>query len=374
MDQLKFTSQWAWVLILMMMANINAIGQERDRKIAFPDVPGYVSLKCDLHIHTVFSDGSVWPDIRIQEAVKDDLDAISLTEHLEYQPHLEDIPHPDRNRSYELAKEYAKPHDLMIIHGAEITKDMPPGHANALFINDANLLNHEDPLTAYRAAKKQGAFVFWNHANWIQQQEDAKPVISSLHQQLMDEDLLHGIEVVNDITYSEHNFELAMTHGLTALGTSDIHGLIDWQFGLVDGGHRPITIVFAKERSIESLKEALFAGRTVSWFNDVLIGKEEYVTPLAKSSLSLRSKDFIGPSSVEEIVIRNNSSARYVLRNLSNLESYNQSDIVIVEPGGETLLQVITEDAKALRSIKMEVLSAVIGKQKHPIVDFLIER
>ena len=105
----------------------------------------------------------------------------------------------------------------MIIHGAEITKDMPPGHANALFIKDANLLNHEDPLTAYRAAKKQGAFVFWNHPNWIQQQENAKPVISTLHQQLMDEDLLHGIEVVNDITYSEHNFELAMKHGLTAV-------------------------------------------------------------------------------------------------------------------------------------------------------------
>ena len=374
MDQLKFIVRSTWMLLLTISANIDIIGQDRDRKIAFPDVPGYVSLKCDLHIHTVFSDGSVWPDIRIQEAVKDDLDAISLTEHLEYQPHLDDIPHPDRNRSYLLAQEYAKPYDLMIIHGAEITKDMPPGHANALFINDANLLNHEDPLTAYRAAKKQGAFVFWNHPNWIQQQEDAKPIISSLHQQLMDEDLLHGIEVVNDITYSEHNFELAMKHGLTALGTSDIHGLIDWQFGLVDGGHRPITIVFAKERSIESIREALFAGRTASWFNDILIGKEEYIRPLATSSLTLRSKDFIGPSSVEEIVITNNSSARYVLRNLSNLESYNQSDVIIVEPGGETLVQVITNDAKPIMSLKMEVLSTVIGMQKHPIIDFTIKQ
>ena len=30
-------------------------------KINFPDIPGYQTLKCDLHIHTVFSDGSVWP-------------------------------------------------------------------------------------------------------------------------------------------------------------------------------------------------------------------------------------------------------------------------------------------------------------------------
>ena len=69
------------------------------RPLNFPDIPGYKSLKTDLHIHTVFSDGYVWPNIRVMEALRDNLDAISLTEHLEYQPHLTDIPHPDRNRS-----------------------------------------------------------------------------------------------------------------------------------------------------------------------------------------------------------------------------------------------------------------------------------
>ncbi|HET9747611.1 MAG TPA: hypothetical protein VFP97_17965, partial [Chitinophagaceae bacterium] len=60
------------------------------RKLKFPDIAGYKTLKCDLHQHTVFSDGSVWPDIRVQEALMDGLDAISLTEHLEYQPHKDD--------------------------------------------------------------------------------------------------------------------------------------------------------------------------------------------------------------------------------------------------------------------------------------------
>ncbi|NND33908.1 MAG: PHP domain-containing protein, partial [Saprospiraceae bacterium] len=100
-----------------------------------------MTLKCDFHIHTVFSDGSVWPNIRVDEALKDGLDAISLTEHLEYQPHGEDIPHPDRNRSFEIAKEQAKAHDLLVIHGVEITRKLPPGHANAIFITDANALN-----------------------------------------------------------------------------------------------------------------------------------------------------------------------------------------------------------------------------------------
>ena len=63
----------------------SAIGHENDRKIEFPDVPNYKTLLCDLHMHTVFSDGSVWPNIRVMEANKDGLDVIATTEHLEYQ-------------------------------------------------------------------------------------------------------------------------------------------------------------------------------------------------------------------------------------------------------------------------------------------------
>ena len=53
--------------------------------------------------------------MRIQEAQKDGLDAIAVTEHIEYQSHKEDIPHLDRNRSYELSKQYAEKSDLLVI-------------------------------------------------------------------------------------------------------------------------------------------------------------------------------------------------------------------------------------------------------------------
>jgi len=83
-----------------------------DEAFQYPDIEGYLTLKTDLHMHSVFSDGSVWPDIRVQEALMDGLDAIAITEHLEYQPHLADIPHPDRNRAIALAQQEAKDHDL----------------------------------------------------------------------------------------------------------------------------------------------------------------------------------------------------------------------------------------------------------------------
>ena len=54
--------------------------------IRVPDIPGYTTLKCDFHIHSAYSDGSVWPDVRVNEAWNEGLDAIAITEHIEYRP------------------------------------------------------------------------------------------------------------------------------------------------------------------------------------------------------------------------------------------------------------------------------------------------
>ena len=116
------------------------------RTIDFPNVPNYLTLVTDLHTHSVFSDGHVWPNIRVGEALRDGVDVLAVTEHLEYQPHREDIPHPDRNKSFLEAKAASGDSDILIINGSEITRDMPPGHINAVFIRDANkLLNIDLP-------------------------------------------------------------------------------------------------------------------------------------------------------------------------------------------------------------------------------------
>ena len=48
------------------------------QEIHFPDLPGYQTLECDFHSHTVFSDGSVWPTVRINEAWREGLDTIAI--------------------------------------------------------------------------------------------------------------------------------------------------------------------------------------------------------------------------------------------------------------------------------------------------------
>ena len=73
-------------MFLTLLSGQTPHKHSHDRVIPFPDVPGYETLICDLHMHTVFSDGNVWPIVRVDEAMRDGLDVIAITEHLEYQP------------------------------------------------------------------------------------------------------------------------------------------------------------------------------------------------------------------------------------------------------------------------------------------------
>jgi len=181
-------------IILIIFSFIYAQTDNNSRKIEFPNIPGFKTLVCDLHMHTVFSDGSVWPNIRIKEAEKDGVDFISTTEHLEYQPWSDDIPHPDRNRSYQVAKNFSKNTNVIAINGSEITRNMPPGHANAIFIKDANKLLVKNPLDAFKEAKKQDAFIFWNHPNWTNQSPDGSVPLSDMHKQLIKNNLLDELK------------------------------------------------------------------------------------------------------------------------------------------------------------------------------------
>ena len=354
------------ILILLSLQLAAQHTHEHNRLIEFPDIPGYLTLKCDFHQHTVFSDGSVWPDIRVKEAIRDGLDAISLTDHIEYQPHKEDIPHPDRNRSYQVAKESAKNHDLLVINGSEITRSMPPGHANAIFLEDANKLLVDDSIEVFREAKKQGAFIFWNHPHWTSQAEDGIAKLTDIHKLLINEGLLDGIEVVNDVTYSDEALQIALDNNLTIMGTSDIHGLIDWQYNVPHGGHRPVTLVFAQERSEKGLKEGLENRRTAVWFNNTLIGKSEYLVPLIKQCISVVSSGYKGKTTVMVVTIENTSDVDFILKNTSYFTLHRNADVVTVKAHDLTRLEIKTLEKLNEFKLMFEVLNAVIAPEKHP--------
>lgn len=360
------------IIFIFFILSVAGFSQDHShalgRKLKFPDILGYKTLKCDFHQHTVFSDGSVWPDIRVLEALMDGLDAISLTEHLEYQPHKDDIPHPDRNRSYDIAIKEAETHDLIIVKGSEITRKMPPGHNNAIFLSDPNKLLVDDSIQVFREAKKQGAFTFWNHPNWTPQRKDGMATLTDIHRFLIREKLLDGIEVVNDQTYSDEALQIALDNNLTIMGNSDIHKLIDWDFKVAKGGHRPVTLVFAKERTAESIKDALMNRRTVAVYKDLLIGRNEFLIPLIESSLKITAAKYIGKYNVLGVEIENLASIDITLQNQTGFTLHNNNDIILLKSGEKTTVEVKTIERKPNVSLKFIVLSAVNAPNKHPSI------
>jgi hypothetical protein len=269
------TGNWLAVLLVAAIVTAPALAAEVRYEAHFPDLPGYVTLKCDLHMHTVFSDGLVWPTVRVAEMWRQGFDAMAITDHIEYQPHKKEVP-TQHNRPYELAKGAAEAHNLLLIRGTEITRDTPPGHFNALFLGDVAPLDTADFVEAVRQANVQGAFVFWNHQGW---KGPEKGRWQDVHTTLFENKWFQGMEICNDDDYYPEAHRLCMEKNFTMLCNSDIHEP-DLRKKSSSEDHRNMNLVFAKDRTPEAIKEALFARRTVVWFKDQLIGRKEYLEPL----------------------------------------------------------------------------------------------
>jgi hypothetical protein len=252
---------------------------------------------------------------------------------------------------------------LVIVNGCEITRAMPPGHCNAIFVQDANKLKIPDAMKVFEEAKNQGAFVFWNHPHWTAQQANGVATLGEMHQKLISDSLVHGIEIFNESTYSDEALQIALDYNLTILGNSDIHGLIDYQFGVAEGGHRPTTLIFATEKSPEAIKEALFQRRTAVWFDNTLVGSAEFLSPLVEKSLEVSRH---GKKLVERLSIRNNSDATYILENLSEFTLHNQASVFTLPAHESTTIQVKTLEELDSYQLRFKVLNAITAPGEHP--------
>ncbi len=268
-------------LIILFLSIVTLTFAQVRNEINIPDILGYKTLKCDLHMHTVFSDGLVWPTVRVDEAYREGLDAIAITDHIEYRPFKKDIV-ASHNRSYEVALASAKNQGITLIRGSEITRGMPPGHFNALFLNDCDALEVPDYKDAFVAAKAQDAFIFWNHPGWDRHQPDTTRWMKE-HTELYDGGFMHGIEVVNGSSYYPEAHAWILEKKLTFMGNTDIHAPSMPK----PGEHRNMTLVFAKDNSEQAIKEALLNRRTAVYFGDLLIGEDVYLRAIADKAVEI---------------------------------------------------------------------------------------
>ena len=313
------------------------------KHINVPDLEGYTTLKCDFHMHTIFSDGIVWPTLRVQEAYYEGLDAISITDHIENNPSKPFVGGDD-NSGYEIAKDAAKDYNILLVRGGEITRGMPPGHLNAIFLDDVNKLDTKEPVDAIMEAHRQGAFITWNHPGWKAQQPDTC-LMFDIHKELIDKGVIHGIEVFNEKEWYPLALGWANQYDLAVTGYADIH-IVTSHYYPLDKYHRPMTLVFAKERTYESLKSAMFENRTVAWFSKYVAGKEELLKELFYQSIEVvkaNEKDSKGRNMLE---ISNNTDFIMEFHSLeSDLPSFT------LQPNSSYLIRYSKSSSKFLYTI-----------------------
>lgn len=370
---LKISGLFAGLSIaVVLMACAAAAHAQEARRIKFPVTKeGMQVLSVDTHTHTVFSDGYVWPNIRVEEAERDGLDVLAVTDHVESQPKYRDIPNPDANRSFQLAQQAAADAHLplLVVPGAEIARRSVPVeerytfHFNALFVKDVNPLRHRDTrfpiegqalplrdaLESVKAAKQQGAFIIWNHPIL-----DSSAHVDEYHRKLLESGTIDGIEVGSDYTMA--TFRIALDNHLAVIGSSDIHGLIDQEIDAAHGQQRSVTLVLAKGKNEAAVRAAFEAHRTVVLRNHTLIGREQDVRPIVEASLSVRFQP-------KAAVIENKASSPFSLRAAGTAGG---GAVFTVPAHGKTTvsanhLSATDVASKRPLSLEFEVLNALIA-------------
>jgi hypothetical protein len=128
---------------------------------------------------------------------------------------------------------------------------------------------------------------------------------------------MHGMEIVNYDSYYPLAHQWCIDRGITLIGGSDLHEPSNLKYDFAAGEHRPVTIVFAKERTLDSIKEALFTGRTAVYSANNLYGDEQFLKPVFEESVTQLN---------ESIRIRGTGSANIQIHNSSDIDYYLVSE------------------------------------------------
>lgn len=359
-------------------------------EIILPQVNGMNIYKADLHIHTIFSDGEVTPDMRVLEAWYDGLDAIAITDHMEYRRIeremfdymdkyiREDLRKagktvntnimrqgPDEqgilvdfNVAYNSAAKKAKDFGLLVIRGVEVTRKHN-GDYNAIFTTDNNALYDRDLAQTLRNARAQGAFIVHNHPDY---DKNSANTLTEVANGLYRQGLIDGVEVANGRRTWDYLYSHAVEGGYTPMANSDAHEYIYWKYGRPTDyqipRYRNMNLIFAGELTENALREALKAGNSIAYSNNNLVGRCALLQDLFTACVEFKVQRTTSTQHYVNVV--NSSSLPYCFR-------IGDKDYILNAMG--SLHLTIPKDKSAA---DVTVLNMWYGNGQHPSVSVVL--
>ena len=336
------------------------------RKVTIPNIPGYVTLMGDFHMHSIYSDGSVLPVVRVNEIYREGLNAMAITDHAEFLPIILELP-KNSNRANELASARAREINIVYANGTEITRDFGQddlsAHFVCLFVNDVNRIEVPDTIDMLREAKKQGAFIFWAHP-WVADKKVWEENIPAI----IKEGLLDGVEIMNQGWQSDEAFVWAMKNNLTILGNTDAHDPVFYG--------RPTTLIFAREKNAESMREALFSGRTAVLNGASLYGREKYLSAMFFESVKVKSVNIqVTAAAPGKLIFSNNSDINYRIIIDKTYLPINLRKEIIIEANKDTFINITNKTLSAGTSqvkLKFENANMHTENGKSPVMEMIL--
>lgn len=332
-------------------------------EIILPKVNGYTPYKADLHMHSSLTDGIVNIKGRMEEAWHDGLDVIATTEHLSIRIIPDKIGQPTPEsakakrgskaaKAVEDAPKHAEDFGLLVLPGVELTGDAyTQGHFNAFFITNIKELYDYDPIQSLRNARQQGALIMHNHPGWRHPTLD----MTEFEKQAYAEKLIDGIELMNGPYFYPKSFATAKQHKLFITSNTDIHTTTSHVYS--ENGHlRNMTLIFAKELSLDSMREALEARRTLGYAFGTLAGEEKLLKDFFLASVSAKKLTKNEKKNTQRVMLTNNTSFPYTLR-------VGNGNPIVLRPLSSTIVTT-----KIGKPIECTVLNMWYGEDKNPSV------
>lgn len=358
-------------------------------EIILPQVKGFNCYKGDFHVHTIYSDGGVSPADRITEAWRDGLDIIAITDHYENRkgernffkvtaPYNEDGKptkylggnakngiKADFNAIHKEAEDALakRAFPMLLIKGCEMARNNEThGHFNCLFLKDINTVYDPDMAVAFRKVKEQGGIVIHNHPGWHRKTSDK----TEFHTQVYGEGLIDGVEVVNGLSFYPHIVRRCIDEKLAMFANTDIHSMTAHTYN-ASGLHRTMTLVFAKDLTEKSVKDAILKNRTIAYAGSSLIGEEEWLSEFLNAAVDCRIVKVDEENGKRLFQITNMSSITYRLR--------RGRTVYILEPF-KTLLTNFGKDKEKKKFVapKFTVDNMWHADYKHPVIELKLDK
>ncbi|MDR2119837.1 MAG: hypothetical protein LBP64_03040, partial [Tannerella sp.] len=134
------------------------------------------------------------------------------------------------------------------------------------------------------------------------------------------------------------------------------HDVTERLYDFAAAPFRPMTLVLARERTEEALREALFAGRTLLYFYHTLMGRAEWLEKFFQASVRIAPPHHTTPDH-RLLHIANTSDVPFLLRRTDDgAEQYPQK---IELPAGRSILLMLPADPTP-KSVSYEVENMIV--------------